>query len=218
MLFDKSGQELWRKKVDETEIDLYQPEKIVISEHGEYLFFKSFTTEWESSGKKGRLLPSKGESRILTSVTLSLYDREGNVLSFEDTSFFNFGGFCFSPQADYVALTGHHIIRLIRTEDGSIVFEKELSEDVAIRQSLFSSDGEYLIVRLKIPVGQEKITERSGGPREHRTVYGGQVIIFNMKGDQIWQKDFSELREVFFDKGFLALYFPYSHEIYMEIE
>ncbi|MGB2697579.1 MAG: hypothetical protein WBD28_06950 [Candidatus Zixiibacteriota bacterium] len=216
MLFDKSGQELWRKKVDENEIDLYQPEKIAISDHGEYLFFKSFTTDWESSGKEGRLLPSKGESRILTSATLSLYDREGNVLSFEDTSFFNFGGFYFSPQADYVALTGHHIIRLIRTEDGSIVFEKELSDDVAIRQSLFSSDGEYLIVRLKIPVGKEKITVRSGGPREYRTVYGGQVIIFNMKGDQIWKKDFGELKEVLAEKKFLVFSFPYRFEIYVE--
>jgi hypothetical protein len=209
MLFDIRGNELWRRKVDE-----YRYGNMAISEHGEYQIFKAFSIERAASGKKGKILQRKGGADVLTSTALCLYDKEGHELSFKDTSLYVFDGFSFSPQADYAVLTGLHVIRLIRTKDGSTIFEKELSKDVAIRQSLFSSDGEYLIVRLKVPVGKEKITERTGGPREYRTVYGGRVIIFNMKGDQIWQNDFGELREIFFENMTLGLLFPHKYEIH----
>lgn len=211
MLFNKSGKELWRRKVKECRYG-----NIAISEHAEYLFFKAFSIERATSPKKGMILQRKGGVDVLTSTTLSLYDKEGYELSFKDTSLFAFGGFCFSPQADYVALTGHHIIRLIRIEDESIVFEKKLPEDVAITQSLFSSDGEYLVLRVKVPIGKEKITFRDTPERQYRPVYTQRVFMFNLKGDEIWENDFADLREIFCEKRSLVLLFANRYEIYEE--
>ncbi|NIM99093.1 MAG: hypothetical protein GTO24_13730, partial [candidate division Zixibacteria bacterium] len=95
MLFDKSGNELWRRKVEQ---DRYG--NIAISQKGEYVFFKAYGYTEKSPMELRR----KGEQAALAGVTLGLYDKEGAGLSFEDPEFSSFGSFCFSPQADYVAL------------------------------------------------------------------------------------------------------------------
>lgn len=212
MLFDNSGNELWRRKVSEYQLDIFQLEKIAISEHGEFLFFKAFTSEGETA-------PMKGEHRDLTSVTLSLYDWEGNDMSFKDTSLFCFESFCFSRQSDFVALGGRNLIRLMRTRDGSIVFEKELPNDVGIRELRFSGDGEYLMVRAKAPIGVEKVTKRHSIPgREYRTVYTNRVFVFDMRGTQVWQEDFPELKGIFSENGYLAFSSRNKYEIFKRIK
>jgi len=206
-LFDKSGNELWRRKVDERRLG-----NMAISEHGEYFFFKAFTIE-QAPRQRGEPPPEKGERDNLTSVTLSLYDKAGNELSFKDTSLFAFGGFCFSPKADYVALAGANLIRLMRTKDGSVVFEKALSVAYRIRDQLFSADGEHLIVKAETRTGFEKIEER------RTSTYASSVWIFNMEGNLVWQEDFpARLRGIFSENGFLAFSSQYKYEIYKKIE
>ncbi len=210
MLFDRSGNELWRRKVDERRLG-----NMAISEKGEYLFLKAFTIK-RALPKRGEPPPKKGERGKLTGVTLSLYDKQGNELSFKDTSLFIFGSFCLSPQADYVALGGRNLIRLMRTEDGSIVFEKELPSDVGIRRLLFSGDGQYLIVGGNVPIGTEEVPERGGAIR---TVYGTRVSVISIEGELAWQSDFSpRVRGIFSENGFLAFSFPYRYEIFKKTE
>jgi hypothetical protein len=96
-----------------------------------------------------------------------------------------------------VALGGRDLIRLIKTEDGSTVFEKELPWSGRIRELLFSADGEYLIVKPET----------------------NPLFIFNMKGELVWQHYFySRVREIFSGNGFLAFSFPYRYEIFKKIE
>ncbi len=201
MLFDIKGNELWRRKADEQRYG-----NIAISEHGEYLFFKAFTF----GEKKERR--NKGEERPLTSVTLSLYDKEGNETGFKDTSLFTYGGFRFSPKADYAALAGDNLIWLMRTKDGSTIFKTELPENRRIRDILFSEDGQYLIVKTETKIGTEKM---GGG---HIPVYIYPVFVFNIKGDLVWQKEFSDLREISSLDGSLIFSFPQRYEIFEEIE
>ncbi len=205
MLFDIRGNELWRSKVGEQQYG-----NIAISEHGEYLFFKAFTF---GEKKEPR---NKGEERPLTSVTLSLYDKEGNEVSFKDTSLFTFGGFCFSPQATYLALAGDNIIRLMSTKDTLIVFEKELPpKNMAIRQLLFSPDGEYLITKGRVPIGTEKVPERGGSIKR---IYGSLMHVLNINGIEIWQKDFPDLEKISCQDGSLVFSFPKRYEVFKEIE
>jgi len=201
MLFDITGNEVWRREVDEQQYG-----NIAISEHGEYLFFKAFTF----GEKKERR--NKGEERPLTSVTLSLYDKEGNEVSFKDTSLFTFGGFCFSPQATYLALAGDNIIRLMSTNDTLIVFEKELPpKNMAIRQLLFSSDGEYLIIKGRVPIGTVKVPERGGSMKR---IYGSLMHVLDINGNEIWQKDFPDLTKSSYSSGFLVFSCPEKYEMY----
>lgn len=210
MLFDRNGNELWRRRVDERQIG-----NMVISEKGEYLFFKAFTIK-RALPKRGEPPLKKRERGKLTSVTLGLYDKQGNELSFKDTSLFIFGSFCFSPQADYVALAGGNRIRLMRTKDGTTVFEKELLNNVGIRELLFSRDGQYLIVGGNIPIGTEEVPERGGAIR---TVYGTRLFVISIECELAWQSDFSpRVRGIFSENGFLALSFPYRYEIFRKIE
>ena len=205
ILFDKNGIELWRRKVDESQIG-----NIAISKKGEYLIFKAYAIAGETP-------PKKGEHRDLASVTLALYDKEGKGLNFKDVSLFSFGSFCFSPQADYVAIGGGNLIRLIKTKDGSTVYEKELPKDIAITQLLFSDDGEYLIIRTRVPIGTEKITERATTlERQYRTVYTDRVFLYNMNGDQVWYNDFFGLRGIYSKNAAIAFFCssPDRYEIY----
>ncbi|MGB2697780.1 MAG: hypothetical protein WBD28_07975 [Candidatus Zixiibacteriota bacterium] len=213
MLFDINGNVQWRRKVDEHQLNVQHPEKIAISEHGEYLAFKAYTIERESTGKIGKILPRKGDSRLLTSVTLSIYDKEGKELSLKDTSLYIFNYFRFSPKADYLAMAGDNIIRLMSTKDGSIMFEKELQKDFSIRELLFCSDGEHLIVRAKAVRGKEKVLESTGGFEQDIRVYTHRFSIFTIKGDKIWQNDYSDFRKIFSVGRFLVLSFPDRYEI-----
>ncbi len=135
ILFDRNGDELWRRKVNEDHCG-----NIAISPGGEYVFFKGYSYV----GDEAR---NKGEQRELSSVTFGLHDKQGNGLSLEDTSLSVFGSFCFSPKADYMVLAGGGRIRLMRAKDGSTVFEKEIPWSGRVKELLFSADGEYLIVK-----------------------------------------------------------------------
>lgn len=205
-LFDKSGNELWRRKVDQ---DRYG--NIAISQKGEYVFFKAYAyTE-----KNPMDLRRKGEQATLAGVTVGLYDKEGAGLSFGDPEFMSFGSFCFSPQADYVALGGGNLLRLTRTEDGSTVFEKEIPKGVGIRRLLFSGDGQYLVVGGNVGIATEKVPERGGT----RTVYATRVFVINMEGELVWQNDFlPRLKGMFSEKGFLAFFSPRKYEIFKKIK
>lgn len=206
MLFDKSGNELWRRKVDQ---DRYG--NIAISQKGEYVFFKAYGYTEKSPMELRR----KGEQATLVGVTLGLYDKEGAGLSFEDPEFMSFGSFCFSPQADYVALGGGNLLRLTRTEDGSTVFEKELPKGVGIRMLLFSGDGQYLVVAGNVGIATEKVPERGGT----RTVYATRVFVINMEGELVWQDDFlPRLNGMFSENGFLAFFSPSKYEIFKRIK
>lgn len=187
ILFDRRGTELWRRRLDQDRFG-----NIAISPSGEYIFFKTY------SFAGGLPRPEeKGETPKLLGLTLGLYDKSGTGLTFGDTSLFSFGSFCFSPQADYVALGGRDLIRLIKTEDGLTVFEKELPWSGRIRELLFSADGEYLIVKPET----------------------NPLFIVNMKGEMVWQHYFySRVREIFSGNGFLAFSFPYRYEIFQKIE
>lgn len=192
MLFDRSRNELWRRKVDERQIG-----NMVISGKGEYVFFKAFTIE-RTLPKRGEPPPDKGEGGRLTSVTLDLYDKKGNQLSFNDTSLFVFGSFCFSLQAEYVALAGGNRIRLMRTKDGSTVFQKELPGIERIRSMLFSRDGRYLIL------GRE--LSRSAT----------RVSVVDMDGEVVWEQEFPRLKGIVCENGFLAFWHLHGYEIYRE--
>jgi hypothetical protein len=206
MLFDKSGNELWRRKVDQ---DRYG--NIAISQKGEYVFFKAYS----HIEKNPMELRRKGEQATLAGVTVGLYDKEGAGLSFEDPEFMSFGSFCFSPQADYVALGGGNLLRLTRTEDGSAVFEKELPKGVGIRRLSFSGDGQYLVVGGNVGIATEKVPERGGT----RTVYATRVFVINMEGELVWQNDFvPRLRGMFSENGFLAFFSPRKYEIFKRIK
>jgi hypothetical protein len=200
MLFDKSGNELWMKHVDQELIG-----NISLSNKGEYLIFKAYSY-------KGGVHQRKGEVRELGTLTISLYDKEGNELSFTDTSLFKYGGFRFSPKADYAALAGDNLIWLMRTKDGSTIFKTELPKNRRIRDILFSEDGQYLIVKTETKIGTEKM---GGG---HIPIYIYPVFIFNIKGYLVWQKDFSDLRKISSLDGSLIFSFPQSYEIFKEIE
>ncbi len=200
ILFDRNGTELWRNKVDEGQLG-----NVAISDHGEYLIFNAFSFAGEMPLKKS-------ESRLLESVTINLYDKGGEELSFKDTSLFTFGSFSFSPKADYVALAGGNRVRLLQTKDGSMLWEKRIPEGCRIRQLLFSNDGKYLIVRAKVRSGSEKMG--SG----HRIIYNKPVFILDIKGDEIWQKDFVELKKTSSKGKFLVFSFPNGYEIYREIQ
>ncbi len=207
MLFDKSGTELWRRKVNEQQIDMYKEQKIAISDHGEYVAFKAFSI-------KGEIPPRKGEHRDLNSVTLGLFSKEGDESSLEDTSLFTFSSFCFSPEDDYLVMGGHNLIRLMRTQDNSIIFEKELPEDVGIRSTSFSTEGKYLIIDGQFTISTEKVPERGGAMNP---VYASRIYMFDIKWDLVWQHDFSTRLKGFFSaNGFLAFSTPYKYEIYRE--
>jgi hypothetical protein len=185
LLFDRNGTELWRKKVDDNRWG-----NVAISPKGEYVFFKTFSYAGDGA-------PEKGEVAGLASVHLGLYGKEGNGSSFEDTSFFVFGSFCFSSKADYVALAGGDRIRLIRPIDGSITFETQLPSSARFRELLFSSDGEYLIARTEI----------------------NQLFLLNMKGELVWRNHFyTGVRKTVFENGFLAFSFPYKYEVFRQIQ
>jgi len=197
MLFDIKGNELWRSKVDEQEYG-----NMAISDHGEYLFFKAFTFGEKKERK------NKGQERPLVSVTLSLCDKEGNEVSFKDSSLFAFGGFCFAPQANYVALAGGNVISFMKTKDRSTVFETKLSRNHKIRDILFTKDGEYLIVKTEAQILSNKAGE------QYNPIHTRSVFVFNMKGDQVWRKDFSNLERISTQDGYLLFLFPQRYEIY----
>ncbi len=192
MLFDIRGNELWRSKVDEQQYG-----NIAISEHGEYLFFKAFTFGGE-------------KTRPLTSVTLSLYDKEGNGLSFEDTSLFTFEEFCFSPQETYAALAGGKLIKVMKTKDRSTVFEKELPKNHRIRDILFTEEGEFLIVKTEPRILSEEIGEG------YNPIHTRSVFALNLKGEQVWQEYFSNLERISSQDGNIVFLFPQHYEIYRE--
>lgn len=188
MLFDRRGAELWRRRLDQDRFG-----NIAISPGGEYIFFKTYSF----AGRLPRL-EEKGETPQLLGLTLGLYDKGGTGLTFEDTSLFSFGSFCFSPQADYVALGGRNVVRLIKTDDGSTVFQKELPSDVAIRRLLFSGNGRCLII---------------GANNDAR------VYVIDMDGELVWRKEFlRRVKGVFSDGKSLAFSFLHGYEIYREIE
>jgi hypothetical protein len=200
ILFNKTGKELFQRRIDEQ-----LPGNISISDKGEYIIFKAYSY-------KGRVHKRKGEARELGTLTISLYDKEGNEISFKDTSLFTYGGFRFSPNADYVALAGDNLIWLMRTKDGSTIFKRELPKNRRIRDILFTDDVEYLIVKTETPVGIEEI---GAG---HITFYSESVFLFNMQGDKVWQKNFSDLEKISSQNEFLIFSFPQRYEIYQESE
>jgi len=200
ILFDKTGKELFQRRIYEQ-----LPGNISISDKGEYLIFKAYSY-------KGRVHQRKGEVRELGTLTISLFDKKGNELSFTDTSLFTYGGFRFSPNADYVALAGDNLIWLMRTKDGSTIFKTEVPKNRRIRDILFTDDGEYLIVKTETPIGVEEIG--SG----HITIYTKSVFVFNMQGDKVWQNNFSDLENVTYIGESLIFTFPQRYEIYKEIE
>lgn len=188
ILFDRRGTELWRRRLGQDRFG-----DIAISPSGEYIFFKTYSF----AGRLPRP-EEKGETPKLLGLTLGLYDKSGTGSTLEDTSLFSFGSFCFSPQADYVALGGRNVVRLIRTDDGSTVFQKELPSDVEVRRLLFSGDGRYLIVGAN---------------------HDARVYVINMDGELVWRKEFlRRVKEVFSENGFLGFSFLHGYEIYREIE
>jgi len=98
----------------------------------------------------------------------------------------------------------------MRTKDGSTIFKTELSKNRRIRDILFSEDGQYLIVKTETKIGTEKM---GGG---HIPVYIYPVFVFNIKGDLVWQKDFSDLKNVSYLGEALIFTFPQRCEIYKE--
>lgn len=189
MLFDRNGNELWRKNVGERKIDMIAPEKLAISWHGEYILVKGQTIQ------RGR---GKGQ-RELTSLTFTLYDKTGKELSFTDTSLGVFRYFAFSRQEDCLVLGGDNIVWVLRTGDGSTVFQKELPGDGWIRQVCFSGDGRYVIAHTKTRV---------------TTGYTYRVFALDFNGDCVWEHDFPKVKRISTQGGYVGLASTRGYQIY----
>lgn len=200
ILLDRSGRELWRRKLDQRQLG-----GIAVSDNGRYVVFKAYSFE-------GKRPPLRGEPRVAGDETISLCDKQGDTLNLAGTGLCTYEQFTFSPEATYVAVACDNIVRLVRIIDRNLEFERSLVESGPIRQLLFSNDGEYLIVKTEIRIGSEKIGEG------YRSIYNSPISVFNMKGDLIWRNDFTpRLRGIFSENGFLAFYSLYGYEIYREI-
>lgn len=67
-----------------------------------------------------------------------------------------------------------------------------------------------MIVKAETRIGIEPIGAGD------RILWGHPVFLFNMKGDQVWQKDFSDLKKILSLGGSLVFTFPQRYEIYRE--
>jgi hypothetical protein len=192
IMYDHTGKELWRTKMDKTEFH----GEMTSSETGDFLILRIGI--WEAGSDVG------GHATVL-------YDRKGNMLTSIDTFYTSSSSICFSPKEDYVAVVKNNSLTLMKTVDDSIIFQRECRLG---NVDLFSDDGKYLIAKGEVKIGSKPDIIR--GVEVMRPFYTDRVYIFDMTGEQVWQNDFSDLQRIFSENGYLVFIMPYKYEIYKE--
>lgn len=116
ILYDKNGKELWRYQV----VEEHMPESFAISRHAQYILFSAYTTRGVEETREGKSLTS--------GISLLLFDQNGKMTKLDEPVLFNIANF--SSDESYLALAYENKIRLIDTESGRVLFEKQLPHEV----------------------------------------------------------------------------------------
>ena len=202
LFYDTKGNELWGRKVNEN-----QAGSVTVSGNGEYIIIKAFT-----------LMAKKPKNKYdihFSSILSAIYDREGNQLTVDYAFISPRDISTFSPDADYVAVGAENLMRLIKIENLSIVYEKELPKDSRIVHVRFSPDGKNLALQTSMPpalTGKRQRPSMMGLPRDRE-----QVFIYSEDGTQVFEGEFQGLRDTFFAGKFLIFGYTNGYEVYRRI-
>jgi hypothetical protein len=198
ILYQKNGDELWRKPLKE-----YIGDEVLISSTGNYILGYGHTMA--------------GVGKGIASKELFLYNKEGKLI-FTNAMVFQVAGF--SPEESYVSIADGNKVLLMESNSGKIVLDKQLPNEVEAKNkiresetrtgeravqeeimpyrisgSFVSSEGENVLVRvyktyqrpadIEIKTRAEAIAHYDQYMKQSGH---SEIFLLDRKGDIIWQK------------------------------